>query len=1103
MTDGAIAQDRATDTEPLPRGAVALHVVALWRRAGEPGLLYVSHSADTAEHLGANIHALFPDCPVMVFPRWDCLPYDPVGPSREIMGRRNSVLRRLADPIERPLVIATPEAVLQRVPPRSVWHNATLKLQRGGLLALDDLRSFLEQAGYVVDTLVTAPGEAALHGQVVDVFPAGALAPVRVDHQDGRITGISGYDPLTQRTTGELAEVVLDAACETAFEATEEALDTLFAYMPQAAVLVDPGVDERADLWRDQIREAYEGWKALPRIGAATGALPPPDRLYCDAAEWTAHLARRRAQILSPPDAAGLRIPTFATEANPTRAYPEFIAAQRAQGQRIVLAAAEDRDRKIMTRRAAPILTAAATRAEDWQTVVKAPPDGVLTLQADFEAGFRVPDADATVIAAADLLGSRAGHQVPMEVSPGADFAAAEPLLRIGDPVVHGDHGIGLLRGLETVASEGMAEQDTIRLEYAGGSVLMVPMQEIGAIWDYGAAPEAVSLDRLGGEAWSRRRREVADEIAETAQVLVTLAKERAAREAAKLIPPAREYERFVAGFPFVATADQSRAVEEILAELRSGHPMDRLICGDVGFGKTEAALRAAAAAVLGGVQVAVVVPTTVLARQHLGTFRRRFAGFGVRIGHLSRLARPAEARAVKRGLRDGSVDIVIGTQAIAGRDVRFRRLGLMIIDEEQRFGTRIKEKLHAFAKGVHVLTLTATPIPRTLQRALSGLQSLSVLATPPVRRWPIRTVIAAFDPGLLREALLFERRRGGQSFFVCPHIEDIAPLGAGLQDIVPELDVKIVHARLPAEEIDEAVVGFAEGRGDILLATNIIENGLDIPRANTILVWRPDRFGTAQLHQLRGRVGRGRRQGLAYFLTDPAVKLAPATQKRLSLLADLDRLGAGLTISRRDLELRGAGDILGEKQAGHVRLIGAGLYRHLLDRALAEARHGEIEAERTPELKLDVAGLIPADYVADPEVRINLYARLARLRGLARIEEFAEEIEDRFGEPPPAVTDLLDLARIGEMSRRLGVVRIDAGPKAIALTFDPARRDGKRPIAGGGAEAYHWSNGRLVYEQPTGNEERLPAVIALLARLGHCSSSRSAAHGGVPEPRG
>ena len=406
-----------------------------------------------------------------------------------------------------------------------------------------------------------------------------------------------------------------------------------------------------------------------------------------------------------------------------------------------------------------------------------------------------------------------------------------------------------------------------------------------------------------------------------------------------------------------------------------------------------------------------------------------------------------------------------------------------MIIDEEQRFGARIKAKLRSFSQGLHLLTLSATPIPRTLQRAMVGLQALSVLTSPPARRLPIRTVVTPFSPSILRQGLLHERRRGGQSFVVCPRIEDIEPLRAHLTDIVPELQLKVAHGKMPAEVIDETIVAFADGRGDVLLATNIIESGLDLPRANTILVWRPDRFGVAQLHQLRGRVGRGRRRGLAYFLTDPASKVPRATEKRLHMIAELDRLGSGFAISERDIDLRGAGDILGEKQAGHVRLIGAELYRHLLDRALIGIKDGAAELDWTPQLNLEVTELIPSDYVSDPEIRINLYARIAQIRESAEIDQFASEIEDRFGKMPAATWNLVQAARIRETARRLGVRRLDAGPRAIAVRFQPARAEHVRGMLSSTNEL-HWRDDRLVYERGTDDNERLQEVMALLERM-------------------
>jgi transcription-repair coupling factor (superfamily II helicase) len=622
-----------------------------------------------------------------------------------------------------------------------------------------------------------------------------------------------------------------------------------------------------------------------------------------------------------------------------------------------------------------------------------------------------------------------------------------------------------------------------IRLDYANDATLMVPADEMGKVWRYGSAADAVSLDRLDTEAWEKRRTEVEAEVAESAGRLVAVVRERQAREAPKLVPPRAAYERFVARFPFSETADQLNAVEATLKDLASGRPMNRLVCGDVGFGKTEVALRAAAAAALAGKQVAVVAPTTVLVRQHVKTFERRFAGLGIKVAHLSRLVTPAEAREVKKGLADGSVRVVIGTHALVGKDVGFAELGLVVIDEEQRFGAAHKAKLQGLSEGVHVLTLTATPIPRTLQAALVGLQDISVIATPPAQRQPIRTFVVPFDEVTIREALLRERGRGGQSFVVCPRVEDIEPMSARLRELVPELQVLVAHGQMPVGEIDDAMVRFADGEGDVLLATNIIESGLDVPCANTMLVWRADRFGLSQLHQLRGRVGRGRVRGIAYLLTDPGQKLPKATRKRLQTLESLDRLGAGFAISARDLDQRGAGDLLGDEQAGHLKLIGVGLYQHLMQRAMMLARGETPPDEWEPELNLGSTGTIPPDYVPEPEVRINLYARLAQVADEDEVGTVADEIEDRFGPPPPSVERLLLIARIQRQCRPANVARVDAGPQAIAITFRADRQDDpsvtRAVEASKGALA--WREDRLVWSKSGDDEgERLHNVSAL-----------------------
>jgi transcription-repair coupling factor (superfamily II helicase) len=644
---------------------------------------------------------------------------------------------------------------------------------------------------------------------------------------------------------------------------------------------------------------------------------------------------------------------------------------------------------------------------------------------------------------------------------------------------------MGLLQDLETVAT-GAEAVDTIRLAYADDDKLMAPVAELDRIWRYGAG-DTVTLDRLEGEAWPKRRAKIEAEIADTARRLVELAREREAKTAPKLVPPRPDYERFVARFPFTETPDQLRAIEDVLADLGSGQPMDRLVCGDVGFGKTEVALRAAAAVALAGKQVAVVAPTTVLVRQHLQTFRRRFAGLGVEVGHLSRLVKPAEARAVKKGLTDGTVRIVIGTHALTGKGVAFDDLGLVVIDEEQRFGLAHKRQLRDLGRDVHVLTLTATPIPRTLQAAMLGLQDLSVIATPPAQRRPIRTLVAPFDEASVRQAPVRERRRGGQSFVVCPRVEDIEPMARRLAGLVPELQVLVAHGKMPAGDIDDVMVRFADGEGDVLLATNIIESGLDVPRANTMLVWRADRFGLAQLHQLRGRVGRGRVRGICYLLTDPEAKIGAATRKRLQTLETMDRLGAGFAISARDLDARGAGDLFGEDQAGHVKLIGMGLYRHLLDRALQAARGEPPPEEWSPEFNLGLAGGIPQDYVPDAEVRINLYARLAKLGDEGELDALSDEIEDRFGPQPEPMRELLVLTRLKLLCRKLGIARVDAGPQAIALTFraDSSGDKAIRRLMAASKGRLAWRDERLVYARETQDaEERQRVTMKLIAKL-------------------
>ncbi len=1046
--------ERAAARAPVQASASAV-AAGLANQAGglnDAPWVHVASSERRAEEIGRALAGLAPTLEVLVLPPWDCLPYDRASPSRDTMGRRMRILRRLDQAAgARRVIVTSPEALVQKLPPMAALDEAFIDLERGQRLDRQALVRFAARTGYVTDDRIDEPGEIAFLGEVVDVFPADAARPVRIALTgDDQIAEIRTYDPLTQRSEGEIEALSLGPASELILQPLEtddallaaqeprtpgfehglpghyDRLQTLFDAAPRARVSFDLKAKARLDEVEEHVLEAFEARRSL---GVLDGPVAhEPAAFYLLGPDLHKALTGWTVEALDLDDVAP--IPNLSLARNPGRAFCDLVQAQRDQHLKVVLTGLRHEQRPL-ARALARGLALKPEPVVDWSAAQSADAGDVVALQIDLDTGFIDPSKGLAVIAASDVLG---GRMATRSAGTARDLMI-EPDLRIGDVVLHEDHGVGVLRELKTVVIDGL-ERDTLQLEYHGGDMLLAPIEEIGRIWRYGAEPGAVTLDRLKGDGWAKRRAEVNRHVDEAAEHLVALARAREARTCEPIVPPKAGYAKFAARFAYPETPDQSAAIEAVLADLASGKPMDRLICGDVGFGKTEVALRAAAAVALSGRQVALAAPTTVLARQHVETFKRRFAGTGIGVAHLSRLVSPTEARAVKQGLESGEVRIVIGTQALGGKGLSFDNLGLMIIDEEQKFGAALKEQLRDLAREGHLLTLTATPIPRTLQAAMVGIQAVSVIASPPARRRPIRTFLAPFDPASLRTALLREKRRGGQSFVVAPRIEDIEPLRERLAKLVPELSVRIAHGGLSADEADAVMVGFADGEGDVLLATNIIESGLDVPRANTMIVWRPDRFGLSQLHQLRGRVGRGRAQGIAYLLSDPQEDLSEATRARLSTLEAFDRLGSGLAISARDLDLRGGGDLVGEDQAGHARMIGAALYQRLLERAVRVVR-GEIEAgDWSPELALGEGGVIPVDYVPDAVTRIGLYGRLARLEALEEIDAFEEELEDRFGAVPAPALILLSLARLQTLARAAGVRQVRAGPKGVALTL-------------------------------------------------------------------
>ena len=1049
-TEAVLAPASAEIVAPLvPTGALAVALLGL-TELGKP-LVHMAREGHRLDAIAGIVRALAPDRTIAIYPEWDCLPYDRASPSRGVMGARTGVLRWLTDTAALPdIVLTTAPALIQRVPPAETWGPAHLEVRVGDALDPAGFTRILQRLGYILDDRVDEPGEVAAWGRTVDVFPAAADRPCRIEHDGARVTAIRSYDPVSQRSLADAEVLVIDPATEIILPEDSEtrlepftgqehglarfypAMTTFLDQVPGARVVVEDGAEERARAFFEQIAEGREA-RARTRRG-----VPEEAGLYLTPEDWAALQAERRVASACAPEAGDLTMPVFARKARPNTALAETLRERLKAGDRILLTGpAEPLAR--LARVAERALGRKARAIRTWTEAATAKAGAFLSLVAPIEAGFRVPDQGVAVIAAADLFGARA---TVVAGGPSAILPLGEVELRIGDVAVDRDNGLCVFEGLEPVGTGAGASEDALRLRFAGDSILMVPVSQADRIWRYGSEAEAVTLDKLEGcksekGSWGRRRLEAEACMARAARVMLADAEARRTIRAPVLVPPDRQMERFAAGFGFALTADQASAVTGVMADLASGRPMDRLVCGDVGFGKTEVALRAAAAAVFAGKQVAIVAPTTVLARQHVQTFTRRFERFGMEVAHLSRLVSPAEAKRVKAGLADGSIRLVVGTHCLAAAGVAFADLGLMVIDEEQRFGARIKQGLRAAAGDGHVLTLTATPIPRTLQSALVGLQSLSVIATPPAVRQPIRTVIAPFEDEAMRDALNREHRRGGQSFVVCPRIEDIAPMAARLAKLAPDLKTMIAHGGLKPAEMDDVMVRFADGEGDVLLATSIIESGLDVPRANTMLVWDAERFGLSQLHQLRGRVGRGQRRGVVYLLHRPDKPLTPATEKRLRTLEALDRLGAGFAISARDLDLRGAGDLVGENQAGHVKLIGLGLYQHLLHLALRAAK-GEVAEDWNPEIRLGLSGAVPADYVPEPEVRLSLYTRTLRLTNPEEVEALRAEVIDRFGPPPAAFEELIALARLRVGCLALGIHRLSGGPQGLAADLRP-----------------------------------------------------------------
>ncbi|MFA7585592.1 MAG: transcription-repair coupling factor, partial [Novosphingobium sp.] len=785
----------------------------------------------------------------------------------------------------------------------------------------------------------------------------------------------------------------------------------------------------------------------------AAGSYRPlePKALYLTRGELDEHLAGwpvHRSELFAQPESdrvidfgfAGSRdfTPERARGENVYESAAKHLHAVARSGRKAIVAAYSIGSRARIVSILGEAQAPAPVLAETWQEALGLAAKGLPTaLVLPLETGFANDDLE--IITEQDILGDRLVRRKKRKKSADA-FLAELSALAPGDLVVHMDHGIGRYEGLQSI-TVGKSPHDCVMLTYAGGDKLYIPVENIDVLSRFGSDSELVPLDRLGGEAWQKRRAKLKERIREIAHELLRTAAQRALRQAPALLAEQASYDQFAEAFPWQETEDQERAIEEVLSDLGEGKPMDRLVCGDVGFGKTEVALRAAFVAAMAGQQVAVVAPTTLLARQHFTGFSQRFNGFPLEVGRLSRLVPDKEASRTRAGLADGTVDVVIGTHAILSKSVQFKRLGLVIVDEEQRFGVNHKERLKQLRTDVHVLTLTATPIPRTLQMAMSGLRELSTIQTPPVDRLAVRTYVMEWDDMVMREALLREHHRGGQSFIVVPRIADMAEVEEWLHKTVPEIKAVTAHGQMGAGEVEERMSAFYEKKYDVLLSTTIVESGLDIPSANTIIIHRADRFGLAQLYQLRGRVGRSKLRAYAYLTTPADTQLSEVAEKRLKVLGDLDTLGAGFQLASHDLDIRGAGNLLGDEQSGHIREVGFELYQSMLEDAILEAKAGAAGLERStsglsPQITVDAPIMIPEDYVPDLAVRMALYRRLNEAEDSREIDALSAEMIDRFGPLPAPTENLVKLIEIKRQAITAHIAKIDVGAKGTLVSF-------------------------------------------------------------------
>lgn len=1038
-----------------PQGATPLVLANLKAEA----VIHIATSDREMRGLAESIKFFAPDTDVLEFPAWDTLPYDRSSPNPTIISNRVSVLTKLAYGVsKRTIIITTANAVLQKVPAPKIFKESSILVEKGKTLPREDLIKALIKNGYSRVSKVVENGEYAVRGSIIDLLPSGAIDGIRIDFFGDEVESIKEFDVLTQVSAGEMPRLQLLPASEIIFDSESvERFRSNYRKIFGAVVKEDllyesvsagnkyPGQENWLPLFYAELAKLLDYLPNALITQSHLAAQNFEERIelihdYYDARKGTDYkpLSPDMFYDLSPNFNATTVTPFAATEESAFKSIKQYgiggaenLEKLNNLPKKVFISAftqgSLEHIKNLLKKHDMP-----AKQIESWG---KTDGKNIGLFVAPIEEGFE--GKDFIVVSEQDIFGDRY-IRTQKKKRKAENFLAEAASIEMDELVVHESHGIGRFAGLETLEVHGK-QHDMAKLLYDGGDRLFVPVENFDAISRYGGDAETAKLDKLGGVQWQERKARLKERIKLAADKLLKIAAERALKTAPKFMPDTGMYDEFVARFPYSETDDQLRSIEEVFADLASGKPMDRLICGDVGFGKTEVALRAAFMAASSGKQVAVVGPTTLLVRQHFKTFSERFKGFPLKVAQLSRMVSNAEANKVRAGIEDGSVDIVVGTHALLADSIKFKDLGLVVVDEEQHFGVAQKEKLKNLRAEVHVLTLSATPIPRSLQMAMSGVRDLSIIATPPVDRLAVRTFVMPFDDLVIREAILREHNRGGRTYYVAPRIADLEMLYTKLHKLVPEAKFKVAHGKTTPAELDKIMNQFYDGAFDVLLSTAIVESGLDIPTANTMIIHRADMFGLSQLYQLRGRVGRSKTRAYAYFTTEPRKFMTDNAGKRLEVIQGLDSLGAGFAVASHDMDIRGFGNLLGDEQSGHVREVGVELYQKMLQEAILRARaEGAVQKTESysPSINIGTSVLIPDSYVADLDLRLSLYKRAAGMETEEDLSAFSIEVTDRFGRPPEEVRNLLDVIKLKILCRQTGVEKIDVGPKAIVMQF-------------------------------------------------------------------